>query len=96
VARRIFDAVRALGIAHELSPTATHVTVSAGAACTELGVSLEMPASEFVTAADRALYAAKAAGRARVCVRDLPESGPLDSSLDDPSESDDGLTVRSK
>jgi diguanylate cyclase (GGDEF)-like protein len=63
VAEAIRENVAALGLRHEKSPTAPHVTVSLGYATAVPRV--ERPPAELVEAADRALYAAKAAGRNR-------------------------------
>lgn len=90
MAQRIISSVRALNIAHAASPTAPQVTVSIGIAvydensqcfetnavnfrfrddthdrCTE---------NELVLAADKALYAAKHAGRAQVRMLDVADA----------------------
>jgi PleD family two-component response regulator len=99
VARRILDSVEALAIPHEASPAGPVVTVSAGIACHgersgswavappggQEGESEKDPILGLIQAADSALYAAKAAGRARACVLDVREdetgaiSGDFDS-----------------
>jgi diguanylate cyclase (GGDEF)-like protein len=87
VAQTLLDAVEALGIAHEASPTAPHVTVSVGIACynaeseswippsadSRLGDDLHAGCSpiDLMQAADKALYCAKRAGRARARLLDI-------------------------
>jgi len=66
------DAVAALGIAHAKSAVAPHVTISVGVATFDLQ-SRAQP-SWLTDTADRALYAAKAAGRNRVV--SMPLTGP--------------------
>jgi diguanylate cyclase (GGDEF)-like protein len=76
VAARILDAVHESAIPHATSPVSAHVTLSAGIAClqhvttTHPGsgdVNLDVRESlrALIQDADKALYAAKAAGRAR-------------------------------
>ena len=89
VAHDVLDAVEALGIAHEASLTARHVTVSVGVACydddSECWVA-PSAASRFaddlrarcspidlVQAADKALYSAKHAGRAQARLLDIAD-----------------------
>ena len=86
VARGILEAVEALAIAHDTSPTAPHVTVSVGVGCYDdeserwrpaavpgVAASLRTRRSDvdLVNAADKALYAAKRAGRAQAWLLDL-------------------------
>jgi diguanylate cyclase (GGDEF)-like protein len=85
VAHRMLDAVEAVEIAHAKSPTSNHVTVSIGIGCydNESSCWTEPSAdSRFVTdvvcnsadlvrAADKALYAAKHAGRAQTWWLDI-------------------------
>jgi diguanylate cyclase (GGDEF)-like protein len=65
VAERIRAAIAALGIPHAGSPRAV-VTISAGVAAMVPERGVGSPAM-LVEAADQALYAAKSAGRNRVC-----------------------------
>lgn len=86
MAHRVLDAVETLAIPHAASPTAQHVTVSLGLACydeqsttwlqrlpgsrfdeSQDGIEL----SNFIKAADAALYAAKRAGRAQARLLDV-------------------------
>ena len=87
LAQTIVDAVAALGLAHDTSPTAPHVTVSVGIGCydedsecwrpqvAELraadGLRAGRSAIDLVNVADTALYAAKRAGRAQAWLLDL-------------------------
>ena len=89
VAQTILDAVDSLAIAHAGSATAAHVTVSVGIASCDANsacwkpVSLDLRivdravarcfAMDLVQAADKALYAAKAAGRARASAQDIDD-----------------------
>jgi diguanylate cyclase (GGDEF)-like protein len=89
MAHRVLDAVETLGIRHDTSPTAAHVTVSIGIACYDEGSACwSKPsadyrfgldphergvASDLVLAADKALYSAKHAGRARARLLDMAE-----------------------
>jgi diguanylate cyclase (GGDEF)-like protein len=86
VATRILAAVAAMGVAHAESPTAAHVTVSVGLSyCDETTVgwvaspgesrysedlSAVLNAAGLLQAADKALYAAKLAGRAQAWMLD--------------------------
>lgn len=87
VARRALGAVEGLALPHESSPTAPHVTVSAGVACfgessgywrAELARSPDGARSPsiqgLVDAADAALYTAKQTGRAQARIVDVRES----------------------
>ena len=64
VAEKICFAVRTLAIPHQNSPVSSNITISAG-----LATIIPEPSSNFeqvITAADQALYQAKAAGRDRL------------------------------
>jgi diguanylate cyclase (GGDEF)-like protein len=86
IAQRILDAVDALGICHEDSLTAHHVTVSIGMSCYDeesecwLGPPANFrlrddlnsrAANTLLLAADKALYSAKLAGHARARLLDI-------------------------
>jgi GGDEF domain-containing protein len=89
VARRILDSVKALGIAHEASSTAPHVTVSIGIACYDHDSKCWVPGSadsrfadqlpvrcsaiELVLAANKALHCAKSAGQAQARLLDIAD-----------------------
>jgi diguanylate cyclase (GGDEF)-like protein len=66
VAERCQRALATLGLAHAASPSAAHVTVSIGVALLMTRQREDLAA--FIRRADAALYAAKAAGRARSVV----------------------------
>jgi diguanylate cyclase (GGDEF)-like protein len=66
IARRCMDQVRAAAIPHGRSPTAEHLTLSIGVACTVPDTARQPDA--LVREADAALYQAKDAGRNRVRV----------------------------
>jgi len=94
IAHRILDAVEALGITHETSPTARTVTVSVGIACYDEasacwmnpsanprqagGQHASCSAADLLQTVDIALYAAKRAGRAQARLLDI---GDVDSPL---------------
>jgi len=92
MAHRMLEAVAALGISHEASPTDSHLTISIGIGCYDdasacwlvpdaaasLGGEREgAPPTEtdLLLAADKALYAAKRAGRAQVSLMDVGDAG---------------------
>jgi diguanylate cyclase (GGDEF)-like protein len=89
VASRVLDAIEGLAIAHEKSPTSQHVTVSVGIGCyDEDSGSWVQPSADsrlcdsmhagclhldLLEAADKALYAAKSAGRAQAWLLDIAD-----------------------
>jgi diguanylate cyclase (GGDEF)-like protein len=89
MARRVLNAVEALGIFHEDSLTTRHITVSVGIACYDEASACwasasadhaftddapkPVAASDLVLAADKALYCAKRSGRAQAKLRDIAD-----------------------
>ena len=89
IAQRILDAIDALKISHEDSPTGHHITASIGVSCyDELSTCWEGPPANFrfgddlqkcraanglLLAADKALHSAKLAGHARARLLDIAE-----------------------
>lgn len=85
LAHRVLDAIAALGIPHQASPTASQVTVSIGIGCydedsasrgnpsprAQLESSVPYSASDLVRSADIALYCAKGRGRAQAWCLDI-------------------------
>lgn len=69
LAKSAADSIAALGIPHAKSPAAPHVTLSMGVAAIQ--VSADVNPATVLDEADRQLYAAKAAGRARAIGIDL-------------------------
>jgi diguanylate cyclase (GGDEF)-like protein len=89
MARSVLEAVEALAILHGASSTAGHVTVSVGiscydeaSACWVMGAADSRAADlgagccpiELVQAADKAMYCAKRAGRARAMLLDIADA----------------------
>lgn len=68
VAESVRNAVAELGIPHGRSAVSSRVTLSIGAACTIPKRGAPAVGDELIEAADKALYAAKSAGRNRVVV----------------------------
>lgn len=70
VAAQVREAVEGLGIPHQASSVAPHVTASVGVAtiCPDLG----LRSAQLIAQADEAVYAAKAAGRNCIKVAALP------------------------
>jgi diguanylate cyclase (GGDEF)-like protein len=78
IAAGVLESVLSLSILHDDSPSATRVSVSIGVGYHANGKHVRdtwdpdaLNASDLVLAADRALYAAKTAGRAQVRFRDI-------------------------
>jgi len=86
VAHGVLDAIEALAIKHDTSSTARHVTVSVGVSCYDDASECWVPPSsdsrsavlgarcspiDLVQAADKAMYAAKHAGRAQAMLLDI-------------------------
>jgi diguanylate cyclase (GGDEF)-like protein len=80
MAQHVLDEVQALGIFHENSQTTHHVTVSVGISCFDdasacwVSPAHGLNATDLVEAADKALYSAKQAGRARYMLRDIADA----------------------
>jgi diguanylate cyclase (GGDEF)-like protein len=89
VAQGVLEAIESLGIAHEASTTAQHVTVSVGMSSYDSESACWLPGSpdsryvedshsrsapiDLVRAADKALYSAKNSGRARARALDIAD-----------------------
>lgn len=87
LAQRVLDAVEGLMVPHAASPTCGHVTVSIGIGCYDANSACWLAAAEdlrfdrdlaggaanLVLSADKALYAAKAAGRAQAWRLDIAD-----------------------
>ncbi len=73
--QQALDAVAALRISHGASPTGPWITCSMGVAVVQKGV-VNVTPDRLISAADAALYQAKAQGRARLCVHDPEQPFP--------------------
>lgn len=77
IAERIRQVISQLQIPHTASEVATNVTVSLGvASCIPR---LDLPCAELITAADQALYQAKAQGRNTCCISSETNSNRIQS-----------------
>jgi diguanylate cyclase (GGDEF)-like protein len=87
MAHRVLDAIERLAIPHETSPCARHITVSVGigifdqdslcwieaSSTPHMATMLNRTVSDLVQSADKALYAAKRAGRAQAWRLDIDD-----------------------
>lgn len=78
IAAGMLESVKRLNIVHEDSPTAAEVSVSIGVGYHDIRATGSanadgLQSGDLVLAADKALYAAKRAGRARVMTRDITD-----------------------
>jgi diguanylate cyclase (GGDEF)-like protein len=79
MAQHVLDAVATLGIFHENSRTTHYVSVSVGIGCFDDASACwasevhGLCGGDLVAAADKALYSAKQAGRARATLRDIAD-----------------------
>lgn len=111
-AARLMDAVEALGYPHGASPVASHLTVSIGISvydahcggvdlCTLTDLTAAIghagrEAGELVLAADRALYAAKQAGRRRAAFLAMEDSADPAAAITVRVAGDTNVQVHSK